>query len=41
MKGESGSNLKKMLLMKAEKVDIDNLTSLKANKVDVENLSEV
>ena len=40
-KGEAGANLKKLLLMKADKVDLDRAFELKANKVDLANLLDI
>jgi hypothetical protein len=36
-----GQNIKKLLVMKADKVDIEKMYEIKSNKVDTENMLDV
>jgi len=40
-KGEAGANLKKLLVLKADNIDLQRVFELKANKVDLENMLDV
>lgn len=41
LSGEGAANLKKMLFMKADKVDLERLFELKCNKIDIENILDI
>lgn len=41
LSGEGAANLKKMLFMKADKVDLERLFELKCNKIDLENVLDI
>lgn len=38
---ENGAQIKKMMVMKADKVDIEKIYEIKSNKVDTDNMLEV
>ena len=40
-KGEAGQNLMKLMVLKADKVELDQVREVKANKVDLENMLEL
>lgn len=39
--GDGGQTLKKMLIMKADKVDIERIYDIKSNKADTDNMLDV
>jgi hypothetical protein len=39
--GEGADNLRKIISMKADKVDLEKLFEIKSNKIDVENLLDI
>jgi len=41
LSGEGAANLKKMLFMKADKVDLERLFEMKCNKIDIENILDI
>ena len=38
---DGGSNLKKLMIMKADKVDIEKMYEIKSDKIDTNNMLEV
>ena len=38
---DSGANMKKLLVMKADKVDVERIYEIKSNKTDTDNMLEV
>ena len=38
---EGGQAIKKMMVMKADKIDIEKIYEIKSNKVDTDNMLEV
>jgi hypothetical protein len=38
---DGGSNIKKLMIMKADKVDIEKIYEIKSDKVDTNNMLEV
>ena len=41
LSGEGAANLKRMLSMKADKLDLERLFEIKCNKIDVENILDI
>ena len=41
MQGEGAANLKKILQMKADRIDLERVFELKSNKIDLENILDV
>jgi hypothetical protein len=41
LSGEGAANLKKIISMKADRIDLDKLFEIKSNKIDIENVLDI
>jgi len=41
LSGDTGANLKRLLVMKADKMDIEKLYEIKSNKAETDNMADL